>query len=130
MKQMIISTALAIGLAASPAFAQSAPHQHAPAPAESSQIDQGTTMKMGSEGMQQHRQSMEEMRALMQRAHAATDPAERQRLMGEHRQLMQERMANMREGGHAMMQSCQDHMAMMHDIMGQMAAHHEMMPSS
>ena len=86
---------------------------------------------MGSDAMQQHRQNMEEMRAIMHQAHAATDPAERQRLMGEHHRMMQERMASMMQGhSSAMMQACQEQMAMMHDVMGQMAAHQEMMPSN
>ena len=131
MKHMIIATALAAGLAASPALAQQAQHQHGSVSAETGQPDQGAGMIMGSDAMQQHRQNMEEMRALMQQAHAATDPAERQRLMSEHHQMMQERMASMMQGNNsAMMQVCHERMAMMQDMMGQMAAHHEMMPSN
>lgn len=131
MKNIIIATALVAVLAVSPALAQQAQHQHGAASAETGQPDQGAGMTMGSDAMQQHRQNMEEMRALMQQAHAATDPAERQRLMGEHHQMMQARMASMmRSHNSAMMQACQEQMAMMHDMMGQMAAHHEMIPSN
>lgn len=130
MKRMIFTTALAVGLAASPALAQQAQHQHGPASAETGQPEQGAGMMKGSEAMQQHQQKMKEMRALMQQAHAATDPGERQRLMGEHRLMMQERMASMMQGGNAaMMRACQERMTMMHDMMGQMAAQHETMPS-
>lgn len=131
MKHIIIATALVAVLAASPALAQQAQHQHGAASAETGQPDQGAGMTMGSDAMQQHRQNMEEMRALMQQAHAATDPAERQRLMGEHHQMMQERMASMMQGHNsAMMQACQEQMAMMHDMMGQMTAQMEMAPSN
>lgn len=131
MKHIIIATALVAVLAASPALAQQAQHQHGAAPAETGQPDQGAGMTMGSDAMQQHRQNMEEMRALMQQAHAATDPAERQRLMGEHHQIMQARMASMMQGHNsAMMQACQEQMAMMHDMMGQMTAQMEMAPSN
>lgn len=131
MKNIIIATALVAVLAVSPALAQQAQHQHGAASAETGQPDQGAGMTMGSDAMQQHRQNMEEMRALMQQAHAATDPAERQRLMGEHHQMMQAQMASMMQSHNsAMMQACQEQMAMMHDMMGQMAAHHEMIPSN
>ncbi len=131
MKNIIIATALVAVLAVSPALAQQAQHQHGAASAETGQPDQGAGMTMGSDAMQQHRQNMEEMRALMQQAHAATDPAERQRLMGEHHQMMEQRMASIMQGHNsAMMQACQEQMAMMHDMMGQMAAHHEMIPSN
>ncbi len=130
MKKIFISTALAVGLVAAPAFAQEAQHQHGPASAELGQAEQGAGMMMGSEAMQQHGKKMEEMRALMKQAHAATDPAERQRLMGMHRQMMHERMTSMMQGDHAaMMHACQERMAMMHDMMGQMAAQHGMMPT-
>jgi hypothetical protein len=43
--------------------------------------------------------------------------------MTEHQQKMQEHMASMMQGDHsAMMQACQERMAMMHDMMEQMAA--------
>lgn len=77
--------------------------------------------------MAAHREKMAEMRALMQQAHAAGDPAERQRLMAEHRAKVQEHMAGMMQGGNAdMMAACHQRMMMMHDMMEQMAAHENM----
>ena len=59
-----------------------------------------------------------------------SDPAERQRLMAEYSQAMQEHMAGMMQGGDAeMMQACRERMTMMHEMMGQMAAHQSMAPS-
>ncbi len=130
MKRIAFVTALAMGLAASPALAQQTQHQHGPASAEKAHPEQGGGMRGESEAMQQHSEKMEEMRALMKQAHPATDPAEHQRLMGMHRKMMHERMTSMMQSDHAaMMQACQERMAMMHDMMGQMAAEHEMMPS-
>lgn len=87
-------------------------------------------MMQPSKEMQAHQQTMQEMRALMQKAHATTDPAERQRLMAAHRQMMQTQMASMMKGDNAtMMRACQEHMGMMHDMMGQMAAEQEMAPA-
>jgi protein CpxP len=82
-------------------------------------------MMHDSEAMLAHRQKMQEMQALMQRAHAATNPVERQRLMGEHRQMMQAQMVNMMKDDKAMMQACHERMAMMQDMMMQMAADQE-----
>lgn len=130
MKRMTFAIALAMGLAASSALAQQTPHQHGPASTEKDHPEQDGGMIGESEAMQQHGKKMEEMRALMKQAHAATDPAERQRLMGMHRKMMHEHMTSMMQGDHAaMMQACQERMAMMHDMMGQMAAQHEMMPT-
>jgi hypothetical protein len=91
MKRSLLLTVLAAGLSTSPAFAQDQ-HQHGQA-AETTESDPQAGMMMGSDTMQEHRQRMQEMRALMQQAHAANGPAERQRLMAEHRQKMQEHMA-------------------------------------
>jgi len=118
MKRTLLLAVLATGLSTSPALAQDQ-HQHGPA-TETAEPGPQSGMMMGSEAMQ-------EMRALMQQAHAASDPAERQRLMAEHRQKMQEHMADMMQGDHAaMMQACQERMAMMQDMMEQMAAHQNM----
>lgn len=77
--------------------------------------------------MTAHREKMAEMRALMQQARAASDPAERQRLTAEHREKMQEHMAGMMQGGNAdMMAACHQRMTMMHDMMEQMAAQQDM----
>ncbi len=77
--------------------------------------------------MTAHREKMDEMRVLMQQAHAASDPAERQRLMAEHRAQMQEHMAGMMQGDNAdMMAACHQRMMMMHDMMEQMGAHQNM----
>jgi protein CpxP len=118
MRRAIFTALLAAGLAASPAVAQQSQHQHGiGAPAEAQPV-QGSMMQGGmmhdSEAMLAHRQKMQEMQALMQRAHAATNPVERQRLMGEHRQMMQAQMVNMMK-----------RMAMMQDMMMQMAADQE-----
>lgn len=68
------------------------------------------------------------MRALMQRAHAATNPAERMRLMAEHHQMMQAQMAIMMRGDNAsMIQACHERMMMMHEMMTQMMAEQKMM---
>jgi protein CpxP len=139
MKHAIFTALLAAGLATSPAVAQQSQHQHdtsAPAEAQPGQggMMQGGMMQGGmmqdSEAMQAHRQKMQEMQALMQKAHATTDPAKRQQLMAEHRQMMQAKMASMMlRDNAAMMQACQERMAMMHDMMGQMAAEQEMTPA-
>jgi protein CpxP len=129
MRRAIFTALLAAGLAASPAVAQQSQHQHGiGAPAEAQPV-QGSMMQGGmmhdSEAMLAHRQKMQEMQALMQRAHAATNPVERQRLMGEHRQMMQAQMVNMMKDDKAMMQACHERMAMMQDMMMQMAADQE-----
>lgn len=131
MKRAMLTALLAAGLAASPAVAQQSQHQHptsAPAeaqPAQGSMIQGG--MMHDSEAMLAHRQKMQEMQALMQRARAATNPVERKRLMAEHHQMMQAHMANMMKGDSAaMMQACHERMAMMQDMMTQMAAEQEM----
>ncbi|WP_203226081.1 hypothetical protein [Novosphingobium pentaromativorans] len=131
MKRIFFVTALATGLAMSPAMAQQAQHQHDSSHTEAAgQPDKDAGMMMGSAAMQEHRQKMEEMRALMQQARAATNPAERQRLMAEHRQKMQEHMARMMQGDQsAMMQACHERMMMMHDMMEQMAAQQSATPS-
>jgi protein CpxP len=126
MRRAIFTALLAAGLAASPAVAQQSQHQHGiGAPAEAQPV-QGSMMQGGmmhdSEAMLAHRQKMQ---ALMQRAHAATNPVERQRLMGEHRQMMQAQMVNMMKDDKAMMQACHERMAMMQDMMMQMAADQE-----
>jgi protein CpxP len=126
MKRGIVTALLAAGLAAAPAVAQQYQHQHGTIAPANAKRGQGGMMQ-DSEAMQAHQQKMEEMRALMQRAHATTDPAERRRLMGEHRQMMQAQMASMMKGDNAsMMHACQERMAMMHDMMAQMAAEQEM----
>ena len=117
MKRTLSTTALAAALASSPAIAQQAEHQHGATTAQAGEPDHKAGMMMGSQAMQEHHQKMEEMRALMQKARNATDPAERQRLMAEHQQKMQEHMASMMKGDHAaMMRTCQERMAMMHDL--------------
>lgn len=86
-------------------------------------------MTHGSEAMLAHKQKMQEMRALMQQAQAATNPDERQRLLAEHRQMMQTQMANMmNDKNSGMMQACHERMAMMNDMMGQMAAERDVPP--
>lgn len=130
MKRIILATALAAGFATSPAIAEQAQHQHGATTPQADQPGQKAGMKMDTQAMQEHRQKMQEMRALMERARAATDPAERQRLMAEHRQKMQERMASMMQGDNAaMMQACQERMAMMHDMMAAMATEQSMTPA-
>lgn len=85
-------------------------------------------MMQNSEAMQAHQQKMMEMRALMQRAHAATNPAERKRLMAAHHQMMKAQMAIMMKGDNAsMMQACHERMMMMHEMMTQMMAEQKMM---
>ena len=131
MKRIIFATVFAAGLVTSPALAQQTQHQHGAATNKAGQQTPGSGMMISSETMQDHRQKMQEMRTLMQQARATTDPAERQRLMTEHRQKMQEQMASMMQGDNAaMMTACQEHMAMMHDMMGQMGAREEMSPSN
>lgn len=83
-----------------------------------------------SEAMQANQQKMQEMRAMMLKAQATSDPAERQRLMVQHRQMMQAQMVSMMKGDNAaMIRACHEHMAMMHDMMAQMAAEQETMPA-
>lgn len=94
-KFLLVASALAAVVAA-PAIAQETQHQH----------DSGQKSGMQMEhngGMQQHQQAMQEMQDLRQRAKAATDPAERQRLMAEHRKKMKEQMAQMMSGENAEM---------------------------
>jgi protein CpxP len=134
MKLAFFTALLATGLAASPAVAQQSPHQHGTSAAAQAQPGQGGMMQGGmmqaSAAMQAHRQKMQEMQVLMQKAHATTNPAERQRLIVEHREMMQAQMGTMmRDDNAAMMQACQERMAMMHDMMAQMAAEQEMMPA-
>jgi protein CpxP len=134
MKTTILAAFLAFGLVASPGAAQESKHQHGTsAPAEAKPGQDGMAqggMMQSSEAMQAHQQKMQEMRALMQQAQAATKPAERQRLLTELRQMMLTQMASMMNGDNAaMMQACHERMTMMHDMMGQMAAEQEMMPA-
>jgi hypothetical protein len=144
MKRAIFTVLLATGLTGCAASAQPAPsvaspavaqqHQHhAAAPAEPQVAKSGMMqgrMMHDSEAMQAHRQKMQEMQALMQKAHATTDPAERKRLTAEHREKMQAQMGSMMKGDNAaMMQACQERMAMMHDMMAQMAAAQDMTPA-
>lgn len=138
MKKLIFTALFAVGLTASPAGAQRSQHPHsagAPAEAQRDQpgMMQGGMMQGGmmqsSEAMKAHKQKMHEMRALIERAQAATDPAERQRLMEQHHQMMQTQMASMMKGENAnMMRACQERMAMMHDMMAQMEAEQEIAP--
>lgn len=87
MKRAIFTFILAAGLTVSAASAQSSATP-AIVPSGHGGMMQGgmmqSDMAQESEAMQAHHQKMEEMRALMERAHAATNPAERQRLMAEH----------------------------------------------
>ena len=125
MKRTALALLLATGLTASPVMAQRQ-HDHANQAAAQQQDHAGHTMQ-DSDAMAAHREKMAEMRALMQQAHAASDPAERQRLMAEHRTAMQEHMAGMMQGDNAdMMAACHLRMMMMHDMMKQMAAHQNM----
>ncbi|WP_247713114.1 hypothetical protein [Qipengyuania polymorpha] len=125
MKRTVLAFALATGLAATPAMAQQQ-HDHGDQAAAQQQSHAGHMMQ-DSDAMAAHREKMAEMRALMQQAHAAGDPAERQRLMAEHRAKVQEHMAGMMQGGNAdMMAACHQRMMMMHDMMEQMAAHENM----
>lgn len=129
MKHAIVTILLAAGLTASPAFAQQAKqHQHGnPAPADG---QAGKSAMMHDSGaMKAHREKMQEMRALMEKAQATNDPAARQRLMAEHREKMQAQMASMMQGDNAaMMQACHERMTMMHDMMAQMTAAQKMAP--
>ena len=126
MTHAVVTILIAAGLTASPAFAQQAKqHPHGTATAQVGK----SGMMHDSEAMKAHREKMQEMRALMEKANATSDPAMRQRLMAEHREKMQAQMASMMQGDNAaMMQACQERMAMMHDMMGQMAAAHKMAP--
>ena len=125
MKRTALALILATGLTATPATAQEQ-HEHGAQAVAQQQDHAGHTMQ-DSDAMAAHREKMAEMRALMQQAHAASDPAERQRLMAEHRAKMQEHMAGMMQGDNAdMMAACHQRMMMMHDMMEQMAAHENM----
>ena len=125
MNRTALALLLATGLTASPVMAQQQ-HDHTNQ-AAAQQQDHSGHMMQDSEAMTAHREKMAEMRALMQQARAASDPAERQRLMAEHREKMQEHMAGMMQGDNAdMMAACHQRMTMMHDMMGQMAAQQDM----
>lgn len=125
MKLTVLAFALATGLATTPAMARQQ-HDHGDQAAAQQQSHAGHMMQ-DSAAMTAHREKMAEMRALMQQAHAASDPAERQRLMAEHRTAMQEHMTGMMQGDNAdMMAACHQRMMMMHDMMEQMAAHQNM----
>lgn len=121
MNRTALALLLATGLTASPAMAQQQ-HDHVNQAAAQQQEHAGHMMQ-DPEAITAHREKMGEMRALMQQARAASDPAERQRLMAEHREKMQEHMAGMMQGDNAgMMAACHQRMTMMHDMMEQMAA--------
>jgi len=125
VKRTALALILATGLTATPATAQEQ-HEHGAQAVAQQQDHAGHTMQ-DSDAMAAHREKMAEMRALMQQAHAASDPAERQRLKAEHRTAMQEHMAGMMQGDNAdMMAACHQRMMMMHDMMKQMAAHQNM----